>query len=577
MRPKPPQGLVQSGGLCQWLREKLSPLLVFLLQRFNFVQFSVNALLILFYMWVLSTSRLDRFENIFLDYFFRIRPTPVIDSSIAFIEISNDSIKAIGRWPWPRHYHAVMTHLLTEWGARAIVFDVIFSEESTPFDDNALEEAFQKTRSLYLPVIYETTKEEKGNWVHSLPRFERSAKGTGHINIDQDKDGTLRRIRPFLDREGERHPHLALRVAWDQLGEETSLPLGERGNLLINWTGSWERTFEHYSYVDLIKSFEALKKGRAPLIDPAKIKDKICLIGLTATGHADIKASPVQGSYPAVGVHANVINSLLTRQFIRPATLMAKQIVLFLVGCLALLCVTPFRNVLSLTAAFLLACGWFFTAFLFFWRQGIWLCVLQPFFLIFSLLIFSAVYAQVIANKEKLQLFFLASRDGLTGLYVIRYFRTLIHQAVGEAKVSGKPLSVILMDIDNFKKINDTYGHQAGDHVLKSTAGHVNACIRSKRDEKISDCVARYGGEEFIVMLRDSNLTDAAFTVAERIRQTVEGAVYEWEGKRIPVTLSLGVATFRPGESAPDPMIQRADQGLYRAKHEGKNRVCIEK
>jgi diguanylate cyclase (GGDEF)-like protein len=180
-------------------------------------------------------------------------------------------------------------------------------------------------------------------------------------------------------------------------------------------------------------------------------------------------------------------------------------------------------------------------------------------------------------EKEQLHLFHLATRDWLTGLYVIRHFRTAMNQAIREARARNSPLSLILIDIDHFKKINDTYGHQAGDQVLRETAQIIQAHVRQKRNPQDVDLVAaRYGGEEFIVMLRNCDLTNATVKVAERLRKAVEEATFRWGQSVMPVTVSVGVSTLHPEETTLESMIQRADQALYQAKAQGRNRTCVE-
>jgi diguanylate cyclase (GGDEF)-like protein len=112
--------------------------------------------------------------------------------------------------------------------------------------------------------------------------------------------------------------------------------------------------------------------------------------------------------------------------------------------------------------------------------------------------------------------------------------------------------------------------------VLKKTAALILSFIRKRRPFREIDFAARYGGEEFILMLRKSSLKEATEIVAERIRKKIEESEFEWEGKPIRVTVSLGVASRHPGENVPDPMVHRADAALYRAKESGKNRVCVE-
>ena len=548
----------------------------------NLIQILVCFLITGFYLVLLSTPCLERLENIALDTFFRQRPHLAVDPRIVYIEIAEDSLQGVGRWPWPRHYHAVMTHLLDEWGARAVVFDMLFSEPSTMFDDGALEEALQKSNRVYLPVILEP-KEGGKTWIHSLSRFEQHVRASGHINIIPDNDGTLRRIQPFLQYGGETYPHLSIRVAFDALGrvmpssQKLPFPLDSNGNILVNWSGKWKETFQHYSYLDLLKSFEEVHSGRKPLISPEAIRGKICLIGLTATGHLDIKANPMESAYPALGVHGNLINSILTGRYVYPASLLANSLCLIGISLLVIFFLVPFRQVTSLVGAVLVGLGWIAAAFLLFWQRGIWFYVVHPALLVLSLFLFSVVYAQLLGHRERLRLFHLATRDGLTGLFVIRHFRQVLNQGIREARRQKQPLSLVMLDIDHFKKINDTYGHPAGDMVLRETARLLQTYLRLRRSVEEIDSVARYGGEEFIVMLRNCRLSDASAKAAERIRAMIEKAPFEWKGTRISVTISLGVATLHRDEEVPDPMVHRADAALYRAKVEGRNRVCSER
>lgn len=576
MAYQPPAGLVERPeDLFRRTKREAFFYLTYLRKQY-LVQFLGCLFIILLYFFLLSTVVFQRFEYIFLDFFFRTRPAPAVHPDIAYIEIAEDSIQAIGRWPWPRQYHAVMTHILTEWNAKAIVFDMLFSEPSTESDDGALKEALEKSKQVYFPVVLEQQRENQ-IWIHSLPDFELYARGVGHINVKPDSDGTIRKIHPFLKQGQEAYPHLSLKVAYDLLNAPDKLAAWQNvDELFINWTGKWNRTFKHYSYVDLIKSFEAVQSGRPPIIAPAEIEGKICLIGLTAFGHSDIKAMPMESAYPGVGIHANVINGILTNQFVQAASFKTNAIWLICIGLLASIIFIIFRNVQGLVGGLLIGFVWTFAAYFSFAHYKLWLYAVQPLILIMSLYFFSTVYVLILRNRERLRLFRLATRDGLTGLYVIRHFRLLLNEAVQDSRKRKKPISVILGDVDFFKKVNDTYGHACGDMVLREVAAIVQASILDEKSGKEKHVAARYGGEEFIVMLKGVNLSDAAFKFAEELRKTIESKELNWEGKPIRVTISLGVATLHPDEIVPDTMVHRADASLYRAKEEGRNRVCLE-
>jgi two-component system cell cycle response regulator len=161
-----------------------------------------------------------------------------------------------------------------------------------------------------------------------------------------------------------------------------------------------------------------------------------------------------------------------------------------------------------------------------------------------------------------------ATRDGLTGAFNKRYFTDRMRQEFQHAERYGRAVSLVLFDLDNFKKINDTHGHDAGDEVLRRT---VDTISRSLRDEEV---FARYGGEEFVSLLRKSDLA-VALMAAERMRRLICKLELDWLGEKIPVSASFGVAStaHRQGMT-PERLFREADQSLYRAKRAGKNRVC---
>jgi two-component system, cell cycle response regulator len=161
--------------------------------------------------------------------------------------------------------------------------------------------------------------------------------------------------------------------------------------------------------------------------------------------------------------------------------------------------------------------------------------------------------------------FNLASMDALTGAFNKRYFDESFGKEVQRSQQAGTPLCIVLFDIDHFKKINDTYGHPAGDAVLKNVSGAVAAQLRD------GDALFRVGGEEFALVL-SATPRDLAIQAAEAVRALIESLVTDFMGTRITATLSLGVAELTSGEQ-PAALYQRVDEKLYAAKRGGRNRV----
>lgn len=168
--------------------------------------------------------------------------------------------------------------------------------------------------------------------------------------------------------------------------------------------------------------------------------------------------------------------------------------------------------------------------------------------------------------QAEAQLFRQATQDALTGLANRRRFFDLAEQALQQASRYGNDLSIAMLDLDHFKRINDTHGHAAGDAVLRHIAQVLNASLRT------TDTGARVGGEEFAILMPMTSV-QAALLPLERIRQGTQDSEIEVDGARIRVTCSIGVSTWRPGLTL-DQVIAQADARLYQAKEQGRNRIC---
>jgi diguanylate cyclase (GGDEF)-like protein len=180
--------------------------------------------------------------------------------------------------------------------------------------------------------------------------------------------------------------------------------------------------------------------------------------------------------------------------------------------------------------------------------------------------------ADLVAANERLSILNLeleqiSITDGLTSVFNRRFFMERIRQEVKRVNRYGSSVSVLMIDIDHFKKINDTYGHQAGDAVLANLAATIKRRLRE------TDVLARYGGEEFVLIATPMELP-GALILAERIRALVESTPLEHNGRRISVTVSIGISTWTPSLKEDfEELVRLADGALYRAKEEGRNRV----
>ncbi|HEY8375156.1 MAG TPA: GGDEF domain-containing protein, partial [Nannocystis sp.] len=175
-------------------------------------------------------------------------------------------------------------------------------------------------------------------------------------------------------------------------------------------------------------------------------------------------------------------------------------------------------------------------------------------------------------NVESLyheEIYRLSTVDGLTQIFNKRYFLETLERELSRARRYDRPLALVMFDIDHFKQCNDTYGHRAGDFVLREVAEVVR-----ERARKV-DVLARYGGEEFAMILPEIDIRGAT-QFAEKIRQMIAESKFMFEGRHIPVTISIGVAELTPDIATFDDLIKRADARLYKAKQSGRNRVVAD-
>jgi len=267
----------------------------------GWARFGVYFLILGVFTFLLMTDRLEHLEDLARDSFLKYAQGGSVRPEIALIEISGTSLDEVGPWPWPRSYHAIMIRLLSEWKAAAVVLDLELSEPTDPKNDQDLAGVLSKSEApVYLPVHLQPQKEKKfwlhgmpvvvdtgegkRSWIHAMPEFGKSARGLGHSFLATDTDGVLRRFEPLIVEGDEKHLFLPLRVAFDQMKKPAPLPAewepfrDPRGQVLIPCNEAWARKIPRYNYADLIHSFYAIQKGLRPVIDPAKIAGKICLV-----------------------------------------------------------------------------------------------------------------------------------------------------------------------------------------------------------------------------------------------------------------------------------------------------------
>ena len=543
---------------------------------FNLIKLALGIIISVAVLIIFLKDPLQKFELITFDYRIKSLPQDNTHPDIVLIEMAEDSVNAIGRWPWPREWHATLLKALSENGAKAVIFDILFSEEGSSLGDTSFEGVMEKTKNAYLPFVFEFRSDEKTvrNIIFPIDRFSAWTKGQGHINVFPDIDGTLRRTPLIIEYKDGKYPHMAFQIACDYLGLPkkdviSKIPVDDKNRMIIKWAGKWQDTFKHYSYIDVITSYKKTLDGKKPKINLEEFRGKICLVGLTAAGLHDVRPTPLEPAYPALGVNANIINNILKEDFIKESSKHLNAAIILILGILISLAISHLRPLRGAVVAFLILSVYIFASLALFKFLNLWINVTYPVLLILVSYSTITLYSQISMAIERSHLFTLATRDGITGLYVPRHFNLLMdaEMAITEEHEWRRKLSLIMGDIDFFKKVNDTYGHQGGNVVLKDIARIIKSNLREL------DLPCRYGGEEFALMLPGATLEEA-MVVAERIRKGVEDHHFKYRDKILRVTISFGVAILKD-EKGREELIKKADDALYKAKRTGRNRVCI--
>ena len=542
---------------------------------------------------------------------------------ISIITVDDESyeylIEKYGEWPISRNIYADVVRYLEKQNASVIAFDLMFvqSIKSSNNADENLAEVITQNENVFTAINFDNQSFDlrhpadlpkdlsaniKNNSSISLKnnynefkncrliigKILNHTKNIGHINLVRDEDGIARELMPFAVYKDNYYPHLALKSAIKYLSTKEGLefadyvinknnelvigtrkiPLNEMGSAYLNWYGpSGATSNATFDYVPLWKIEKDIYEN-TKLVPNDYFKNKIVYIGTSATSLFDLKSVPTDRIFPGVEIHATFINNIIDNNFIKKVPF-GMDIVLSLLLCLFIGIITlrTESTIMASLVSILTIITYIIIATVIMAKFNIWIAIIFPIFSIVMIFIACYIAKYIVKSRDLEYTYALATTDGLTELYNHRYFQEQMIQNIETGKRYNKPFSLIMIDIDFFKKFNDTYGHQSGDAVLKQVAQILKKNVRS------TDVVCRYGGEEMAIILTNTNNQDA-LTTAEKICKAVsEKPLKLVNGNDVKVTISLGVATYPENGVGSPEMIKYADECLYIAKENGRNQV----
>lgn len=539
------------------------------------------------------------------------------DQDIAIVAIDEATYEYIldhyGEWPLPRDVYVKIIDYLETQNPQIIAFDLMFvkSMKSPVNADEALIKAMAKYKNVFTAMNLDNQPEDLrtppklpdtlavnvtnysdinfdsltfSNCRSILEGILKVTDNIGMINVSRADDGILRKMPLFVKYQDKYYSQLGLKVALEAINnrnnekintknfiidKDANLILGNRkiftdkdGSVILNWYGP-NGSYTQVPMYKLIKVINGEAKDAG-----FNFKNKIIYFGTTASALFDIKTTPTGKTVPGVEVQATYLNNFLDNNFIVKADKAVTAFTGIILALLTSFCIMRIASAftasfasLSLYLLYILISYYMMKYF------NIWIELIYPLMLAILAFISAFIVKYLIKSRDFEQQYKLATTDGLTELYNHRYFQEQMLMMVENAKRYDREFSLIILDIDFFKKFNDTFGHQAGDAVLRQVAHTL------KKNVRATDIVCRYGGEEMSIILPNTPKDEASST-AQKICERVANNKYKLSNdKEGHVTISLGVATYPHDGSTPSEIIEAADKRLYSAKNNGRNRV----
>lgn len=491
-----------------------------------------------------------------------------------------------GEWPLRRDVYAKVVDYIESQSPKSIAFDLMFvrSMKSDTASDNALINIFKKYDNVYtamnldnqpedlrkppiltLPSVmpYPDTDKtvEYSNCRIILQGILDATSNVGMINVSRSNDGVLRRMPLYLKYQDKYYAQLGYLIANKLSGSLKNVRPDNEASVTLNWYGPAE-TFENIPLYKLIKAAEGKEK-----LD-YDFSNKIVYFGATAASLFDIKTVPVDKVYPGVEVQATYVNNLLDGSLIHKVPVWVDVFAGILLALLTVLCVLKITSMpVALGSSITIYTLYIMFTYYAMQFRYLWFGIISPIIFAFFAFVITVIIKYLIKSRDFDQQYKLATTDGLTELYNHRYFQEQLQVQVNHSARYGMPVSLIIIDIDFFKKFNDMFGHQSGDAVLRQVA------FTLKKNVRLTDIVCRYGGEEMSIILPNTKY-DEAVNIAKKLCTIVSSKSFKLTNSRESnVTISLGVASFGEDGETPAKIIESADKRLYNAKENGRNRV----
>ena len=518
--------------------------------------------LLVFLIFLIPT--LNLFELVTLDYRFRSRLTPPVNPAIILIGIDDKSIEKVGRWPWPRSYHGQLISALKEAGAKAIGFDVLFTEPSDdPAEDQALTRAIAESKNVFLPFYFKKLNTNVADLpsgsqpVLPLPEMQKVAAGICPINTPPDRDGITRSIPLAIRADNRLYPTLSLALLLSYLdippeklklnrgrleiidfqNRKLLIPINRQGRMMVNFAGNYTG-FTIYPYETVLLSYFQEKSGDKPTIPLSRFKNKIVLIGSMVSGVGDLKPTPVDPLFPMFALHANVINNILENDFLVRPNGLIRFLILLSLG-LATAAVVERKHLMRGVFFSILLLMIYFLAALLLFNQNIWIDLAAPFSIIFLTCLSGTLNNFFAEQREKK--FIRSTFQRYVAPEIVR--KLLSEKDAGNLGGSRRKVTILFADIRGFTPLSENLPPEEVVNLLNESLTVITAAVfkyQGTLDKFIGDCVMAIFGAP----LAQENQELMAIKSALEIKKEITGVSEKWSAKLgVNVEIGIGINT----------------------------------
>ncbi len=468
---------------------------------------------------------------------------------VVIVFIGDETLKYLGKWPISRNWYAEFIKVMKEFGAKSVVLDILFVEPSGK-SDLTLSKVMEESNNVFLPFFFSLSPEKdfflNGKKIYyPIPSLKNSAKGIGFINCPPDFDGIIRRYYLFAEYNNRLYPSLGMEVVRDYLGlsenfkiekgkyvefssenRKMKIPINRDCSVLINFYENLNR-FPNYSFIHLLQSYLQIKRNEKPIISPLSFKDKIVIVGFTATGTSDIGSVPNAPVYYMVGLQASFIENFLKNEFIKKISFPKNFGIVLLLSLFLTFIITGLSTWAGLIITFLIGGLFIFFSCWLFKNCLLWIEII-PAILSFTLSYISTTLWQLRGERRERK-----KLKKIFEKYIAPSVMENLLEKSGEISLGGekKKLTVLFADIRGFTPIAENLSPEKTVELLNRI---LNIMVES---------IFRYGGtlDKFIgdgIMA----IFGAPVEYEDHAKRAVLSAIEMMEGvKRLDEKIDIGI------------------------------------